>query len=87
MEKRKIPDFKSKKEMADFWDKHSPLDYKFEKEEIVDPKKKRVNIWLNVEFVNFAKKIANSRGMKYQTLIRSWVAEKYLQEKALSSKK
>ena len=57
--KKKLPKFKSEKEMAKFWDTHSPLDYPDEFKEIKDP----------FEFNNETKKhnlIIGARVKKYR---------------------
>lgn len=56
--KKKLPNFRSEKEMADFWSKNSPLDYPDEFEEIKTP----------LQFsLRFLKKLAEKHKEKKKT--------------------
>ncbi len=75
----KIPEFKTIEEMAEFWQKNSPLDYKDELEEVTEPvfeQEDIVSIYLPREEVETVKKIAETQGVGYTELIREWVIEK-----------
>jgi len=85
---KELPEFKTEKEEAEFWDTHNSLDY-IESDEPVeielDPelaakireraKTKQVTLRLRVSQIEAAKEIAKKKDIPYQTLIRSWVAE------------
>lgn len=90
----KLPEFRSEKEEAEFWDTHNSLEY-LENDEPVeiefDPaleadikeraKTKQVTLRLRVSQIEEAKEIAKKKDIPYQTLIRSWVAEAIRREK------
>jgi len=77
----KIPKFKSLREESEFWDTHSILDYwedtKPVKGPIIDarPPKKLVPIRLDEALIDAAKRIATTKGVGYQTLLRMWAYE------------
>jgi predicted DNA binding CopG/RHH family protein len=77
----KIPKFKSVKEESDFWDTHSVVDYWEETEEVkgrfIDarPAKKPVSIRFEPAVIAAAKRIARTKGVGYQTLLRMWAHE------------
>jgi len=83
-----LPEFKSEKEEAEFWDAHNSLDY-IESDEPVEmelapelaakirerTQTKQVTLRLRVSQIEAAKEIARRKDIPYQTLIRSWIAE------------
>ncbi len=77
----KIPKFKSLKEESEFWDTHSVLDYLDDTEPVeghfIDarPRKKLVSIRFDEELIAAAKRVARSKGVGYQTLLRMWAYE------------
>jgi predicted DNA binding CopG/RHH family protein len=85
---KELPEFKSEREEAEFWDTHNSLDY-LESDEPVEielepelaakirerAQTKRVTLRLRVSQIEAAKEIARKKDIPYQTLIRSWVAE------------
>jgi predicted DNA binding CopG/RHH family protein len=85
---KELPQFRSEKEEAEFWDGHNSLDY-IESDEPVelelDPelaariaersKTKRVTLRLRVSQIEAAKEIARKKDIPYQTLMRSWIAQ------------
>jgi predicted DNA binding CopG/RHH family protein len=77
----KIPRFKSLAEESEFWDTHSVLDYWEETEDVaghfVDarPAKKLVSIRFDPSLIAAAKRIARTKGLGYQTLLRMWAYE------------
>lgn len=82
----KIPKFKTDKEIAEFWDKHSLADYEddlmpaaisFRK-----PKKEVITLRLDRPLVIKLKTMAKKVGIGYSSLARMWVMEKI--EKELS---
>lgn len=85
---KRIPDFKSEKEEAEFWDTHNSLDYLESDEPVrleLDPglaakirersKTKRITLRLRLSQIEDAKKIAREKDIPYQTLMRSWIAQ------------
>ncbi|HPZ07365.1 MAG TPA: CopG family antitoxin [Candidatus Eremiobacteraeota bacterium] len=87
----KIPFFKSEEEEIEFWDTHSSVDYFDDTEEVKEKieisnelqkkilkrkqKKKLLTIRLDQELIDKTKKIAKSKAIGYQTLMRMWIAE------------
>jgi predicted DNA binding CopG/RHH family protein len=83
-----LPEFKSEKEEAEFWDTHNSLDY-IESDEPVEmelapglaakirerARTKQVTLRLRVSQIEAVKEIAKRKDIPYQTLIRSWIAE------------
>jgi predicted DNA binding CopG/RHH family protein len=77
---KKIPKFKSLEEESDFWDTHSFVDFWDELEDVkghfVDARpKKLVSIRFDPELITAAKRIARTKGLGYQTLLRMWAYE------------
>ena len=74
----KIPKFKSLREESEFWDTHSIADYLDDTEEVkghfIDarPPKKLVSIRFDQSLIAAAKRIARTKGIGYQTLLRMW---------------
>jgi predicted DNA binding CopG/RHH family protein len=86
--KKAIPELKSEREMAEFWDTHSVADYwdQFEQVKVElapelaaraagRPKTKRITLRLRVPQIEAAKEIARKKDIPYQTLMRSWIAQ------------
>ena len=77
----KIPKFKTLEEEAEFWDTHSLADYWDQLEEVegplIDerPPKKLVSIRFDGALIDAAKRIARTKGIGYQTLLRMWAYE------------
>ena len=77
--KSKLPTFKSLQEMADFWDTHEFTDFAHEftpvKNATIKLDKKT---YLPVTLAMYEKleKIAGSRGLSVDALIKQWVEEK-----------
>ena len=80
--KRKLPEFKTEEEVREFWDTHSSADYVDEMEEVKEPlivtqpRKRQVTVRLDDPMIDRIKKLANRKGMPWQTLMRSWVYER-----------
>jgi len=93
---RKIPVFKSEEEEAQFWDTHDSLEYldPLESAEVtVSPElekkllnkrefKKPITLRLEPSQIEDVKKIANKKGLPYQTLIRMWIVE-YIRKESM----
>lgn len=76
----KIPKFKTLEEESEFWDTHSVVDYWDELEDVkghfIDARpKKLVSIRFEQELLAAAKRIAKTKGVGYQTLLRMWAYE------------
>lgn len=92
---KKIPKFKTEEEEARFWDEHDTMEFvdDFESVEVeIDSEleaeilnkrelKKPVTLRLEPNQIEAVKKIANSKGLPYQTLIRMWINEAIRREK------
>jgi predicted DNA binding CopG/RHH family protein len=86
---KRVPQFRSEKEEAEFWDTHSFTEYlqDLESAELsLSPmlretikkrisEKVRITMWLNKRYIEEAQRIADKKGIPYQTLLREWVAE------------
>jgi len=80
----KIPDFKTEKEEADFWDTHSSLDFIDESEQVnfelglelqERSKFKKTLTTLSLNHFTQIKQIAERKKIPYEILIESWITE------------
>ncbi|MEZ4734554.1 MAG: CopG family antitoxin [Caldilineaceae bacterium] len=77
----KLPQFTTEQEEAEFWDSHDSTDFLNDTEEVdvlfVDarPTKKQISLRLDPTAIDQIKRIAKTKGIGYQTLIRMWVME------------
>jgi predicted DNA binding CopG/RHH family protein len=77
----KLPKFATEQAEAEFWDTHDSTEFLEETEAVetrfVDqrPQKKQITIRLDPSAIEQIKKVASSKGIGYQTLIRMWVME------------
>lgn len=77
----KLPPFATEEEEAEFWDTHDSTEFLDETEAVetrfVDQRlpKKQITIRLDASAIEEIKKVASSKGLGYQTLIRMWVME------------
>jgi predicted DNA binding CopG/RHH family protein len=86
--KKKIPEFKTENEEFDFWSSHDSTEFFHEAEEISDKievarpkiKKQRITMLIDPGLKAQLEKIAEEKGIDYQTLIRMWLKEKVKQE-------
>ena len=80
MSRRKIPRIDSIRELATFWDTHDLTDFEEQLEEISDTVFERpaesVAVPLQHKEIEALKRIADSKGIGYDALIREWVLEK-----------
>ena len=78
--KRTLPDTDSVEELARFWDTHDVTEFDDDLEEVNDPmfEQKGTDVCGSLEFEDLlaVKRIAESRGVEYRTLVRQWVLEK-----------
>lgn len=90
MSKKEIPEFKTEKEEAEFWDTHSFADYWDDLEDVkvelapelkaaiknrTRSRLKAVTLRLREDQIAAAKKIAVEKDIPYQVLIRSWISQ------------
>lgn len=86
MPKKQLPEFKTDEEAAEFWDTHSIADYwdQMEPVEVTFApdalKLKQVCLRLSPRQVESVKRIARSKGLRYQTMLRMWITERERQE-------
>jgi hypothetical protein len=85
---KQVPTFKSYEEEAEFWDKHSPLDYGFKTEK---PSEAAGNLGHILAVRLDAKTIARlgqagrAKGVGASTLARMWLLERLGEEDALKA--
>jgi predicted DNA binding CopG/RHH family protein len=77
--KRPLPKFKNVEEESIFWRKHSILEF-VDETEILSflrqrNRSKAVSLRMEPVVLEQAKRIAETRAVKYQTLIREWIYE------------
>ena len=80
--KRKIPNFKSLKEEAKFWETHSLADYwaDFENVKLVvsleKPKEETLVLRIQRSLKDRLEKLAKTEGISTSSLVRMWLTEK-----------
>jgi hypothetical protein len=76
---RKIPNLKTREEVAEFWDTHSAADYQNELESVTLTPAKSLTRTMNVRFderdMEELQKIAERKGVGPSTLARMWIKE------------
>jgi len=83
---KKIPEFASDEEAAEFWDTHSFADYIDDTKPVEGvrfalPRLKQISLRLAPTQIDRLKRIAASKGLGYQTMLRMWITERAQQEK------
>lgn len=85
----RVPEFKNRQEMAEFWDTHSTTDYKDEWKPVRVRFAQNLSDGITIRFeaatLNALRKQAKNRGLGPTTLIRMWVLERLKQEAGSSS--
>lgn len=87
MTKKRIPEFKTEEEERDFWQTHDTTEYVEDMEdvtsevEVVRPKKQHTSLRMDQTMMSEIRKLAEEKGMGYQTLMRSWIYERLAEEK------
>ena len=82
----KLPDFKSEKEVFEFFESHSSADFmdgaQLVKGPVVDKRSRKeiTTIRLDPNLKLSLRKIAKSKGIRYQTLISMWLTERAMDE-------
>jgi predicted DNA binding CopG/RHH family protein len=84
---RQIPDFESDEEEESFWDSHHPDQFELHPVKVrlrgrprVETPKQRVTLMLHPNLKRDLVSLAEKRGMKYQTLIQSFLCERVGEE-------
>ena len=75
----KIPETDSIRQLAEFWDTHEVTSFEDQLEEVTQPvfsRAKGVTIALTAAERDAVRKIAASRGVDEEALLREWVQEK-----------
>jgi glutamine synthetase adenylyltransferase len=81
MKTQKLPQTDSIEELARFWDTHDLTDFEDQLEEITEPVFQRkletvMKIHLQPQEAETVKRMAESKGVDQEALIREWVLEK-----------
>lgn len=85
-EKKKVPHFKSEEEEREFWKTHSVTEFLDDMEDVTDevmvtrPKKRLLSFRIDDEVIERLQKLAQRKGIGYQTLMRAWVMERLEEE-------
>ena len=80
---KKIPDFKSLEEAADYWDTHSFAEYIEDTEPVeieVNLKARKIYLEIDNDLSDKLRKISRKKKKSYVNLINSWIREKINQE-------
>jgi predicted DNA binding CopG/RHH family protein len=76
---KKIPKFKSDKEVARFWETHSFEDYHRDTKEAeircIKKPKKIITIRLDPDDIKSVEVVAQRKGLSYTSLLRMWIKE------------
>lgn len=88
MAKKKIPDFATLDEAAEFWETHSFMDYADDTEEVeieinLAPKHEMVQIELSAPVARQVQSIAKRRRTTPSHLVEEWVKQQLRREKEL----
>jgi len=80
-----IPKFKSADEEAKYWEEHDILDVWDDLEPVTvkvnKPRKRQISIRFNPDILDGVQRLAEEKGIPYQTLIHSWVVERLRAER------
>ena len=81
--KKTIPDFKNRQEMAEWFDSHDMTEFDFKpikaKFELEKTKEETVMFRLDKGVKQYLVQLARSKGLNTSSLLRMWVMEKYNQ--------
>ena|ERR1043166_7428405 len=86
--KEQLTKFKNEDEEFDFWSEHDSTEFFSETEEVSESleitkpkrKKQRITMLLDPQLKTQLEKLANEKGIPYQTLIQMWLKERVRQE-------
>ena len=76
-----FPHFKNEEEEREFWKTHSVTEFLDDMEDVTDeiivtrPKKRLLSFRIDDEVIERLQKLAQRKGIGYQTLMRVWVIE------------
>jgi hypothetical protein len=84
--RKRLPRFKSLEEEAEFWDKHSPLEFEDEWVEVKQVKVARplghiLAVRLDARTIDRLAEVGRAKGLGPSTLARMWLLERLEQEK------
>ena len=84
--RKRLPRFKSLDEEAEFWDKHSPLEFEDEWVEVKQVKVARplshiLAVRLDARTIDRLAEVGRAKGLGPSTLARMWLLERLEQEK------
>lgn len=83
-----IPEFQNETEEADFWNKHE-LDAKLMAGSIHEPDSKEsttITLRFDPQMLSRIKRMARSRYLNYQSMMKQWLSERLEEEARRSSK-
>lgn len=84
-QKSKIPTFKNRQELAQFWDTHDVADYVDELTpvnltfDLGKPKEETVMFRLDTGVKQYLTHLARNKGLSTSSLLRMWIMEKFNQ--------
>ena len=83
--KKALPELETDEQAAEFWDSHSLADYADDTQVVEDVTfsscpLKQISLRLAPSQIDRLKRIAASKGIGYQTMIRMWVTERMREE-------
>ncbi len=83
--RNRIPDLRTDEPAAEFWDRHSFADYVEDTQPADDvhfPSRplKQISLRLAPSQIERLKRIAATKGIGYQTMLRMWITERVRQE-------
>jgi predicted DNA binding CopG/RHH family protein len=87
-----LPDFKSREAELEYWDSvdtsdiGEPVDLKVKIDPALQKNMRPVTIRLRTTQIDALKAIADQNEVRYQTMVRTWIAERLRQELAKPSK-
>ena len=80
----RLPSFKSEQEESAYWDKHSLTEnldeFRPVKMKLKGPVKHLLSIRIDLDLVRKIRRIADHRGIPYQTLMQQWLLERAEEE-------
>jgi predicted DNA binding CopG/RHH family protein len=83
--RKRIPDFRTDEEAAEFWDTHDSTEYEHDTEpveaEFPPPRLKQACLRLHPLQIERLKRTAAHKGIGYQTMLRMWITERERQER------
>ena len=90
MKAQKIPKTDSIQALAKFWDRHDVTDFEEQLEEVTEPVFERktdteLSIHLASQEAETVKRIAKTKGIDQEALIREWIVEKLHEEEQIGS--